>query len=309
MKLIIQIPCFNEEETLHIALAELPREVPGFDTVEFLIINDGSTDKTVEVAKKNGVHHIVNFKNNKGLAKGFMAGMKRCLELGADVIVNTDADNQYCAADIPKLTGPIVEGRADIVVGERPISTTKHFSPLKKLLQKIGSWVVRVVSKTDIPDAPSGFRAFNREAAATLNVFNNYTYTLETIIQAGQQGMAITSVPIRTNADLRPSRLFRSIPEYLKRSASVIIRIFVIYKPFYVFFMLGSVFAVSGFLFLLRFLFFYLSGDGDGHIQSVVFGATMLMIGVQIISLAFIADLLSVNRKLSEEIKSRISEK
>ena len=309
MKLIIQIPCFNEEETLHIALAELPREVPGFDTVEFLIINDGSTDNTVEVAEKNGVHHIVNFKNNKGLAKGFMAGMKRCLELGADVIVNTDADNQYCAADIPKLTAPIVEGRADIVVGERPISTTKHFSPLKKLLQKIGSWVVRVVSKTDIPDAPSGFRAFNREAAATLNVFNNYTYTLETIIQAGQQGMAITSVPIRTNADLRPSRLFRSIPEYLKRSASVIIRIFVIYKPFYVFFMLGSVFAVSGFLFLLRFLFFYLSGDGDGHIQSVVFGATMLMIGVQIISLAFIADLLSVNRKLSEEIKSRISEK
>jgi len=229
LKLIIQIPCYNEADTLAIALAALPREVPGFDAVEWLIIDDGSTDDTVAVARANGVDHVIRHTRNQGLARGFMTGLDACLRLGADVIVNTDADNQYNADDIPALTKPILEHRADIVVGARPIETIKHFSPVKKMLQKLGSWVVRLASKTDIPDAPSGFRAMSRAAAQRLMVFNDYTYTLETIIQAGQKNMAITSVPIRINGDLRPSRLVKSIPSYIKRSIVTIIRIFIIY--------------------------------------------------------------------------------
>lgn len=216
MKLIIQIPCYNEAGTLAIALAALPRHVEGFEIVEWLIIDDGSTDDTVKIARGCGVDHIVSFTRNQGLAKGFMAGIKRALAEGADVIINTDADNQYNAADIPALVAPIIGGKADYVIGERPISAIEHFSPVKKVLQKIGSWVVRVASKTDIPDAPSGFRAMSRECAMRLNVFNEYTYTLETIIQAGQKGMAITSVPVGVNEDLRPSRLVKSIPSYIK---------------------------------------------------------------------------------------------
>lgn len=303
LKLIIQIPCYNEEETLALALKELPRQVDGFEKVEWLIINDGSVDRTAEVARECGVDHIVNFRKNKGLARGFMAGVHRCLEEGADVIVNTDADNQYDARDIPKLVKPILEGKADIVVGERPISTTEHFSPQKKFLQKLGSWVVRVVSGTDIPDAPSGFRAFNREAALTMNVFNDYTYTIETIIQAGQADMAITSTPIRTNEDLRPSRLFKSMFAYIKKSVFTMIRIFMVYRPFKVFMGGGLFVAGLGFLFLLRFLIYFLLGDGDGHIQSVVFGGVLMVMGVQIISLAFIADLSAANRKLLEKVK------
>ncbi len=303
MKLIIQIPCYNEAETLPIALKELPREVEGFDTVEWLIINDGSTDDTVKVAKECGVDHIVNFKQNQGLAKGFMAGIKECLRLGADVIVNTDADNQYEAKDIPKLVKPILEHKAEYVIGARPIDQTEHFSPTKKLLQKLGSWVVRKASRTNIPDAPSGFRAMSRECAMQLNVYNNYTYTLETIIQAGQKNMAITSVPVRTNKDLRPSRLLSSIPNYIKKSIGTIVRISVVYKSFQFFMTIAFILFGLGLLLGLRYLYFYFTGEGDGHIQSVILAGVLMGMGFQTGLIAFIADLLSVNRKLLEEIR------
>jgi len=303
MKLIIQIPCYNEAETLPITLADLPREVEGFDKVEWLVINDGSTDNTVEVAKQHGVDHIVDLKFNQGLARGFMAGIKECLRQGADVIVNTDADNQYQAADIPKLVKPILEGKAEYVIGARPIDETEHFSKTKKLLQKLGSWVVRKASRTDIPDAPSGFRAISRDCAMRLNVYNNYTYTLETIIQAGQKNMAITSVPIRTNGYLRPSRLFSSIPNYIKKSVVTIVRIFVVYKSFQFFMTIAAILFGTGFLLALRYLYFYFTGDGDGHIQSVILSGVLMGMGVQTGLIAFVADLLSVNRKLLEEIR------
>jgi len=301
MKLIIQIPCYNEAETLGIALSHLPREVEGFDKVEWLIINDGSTDDTIKVAKECGVDYIVDLKHNQGLAKGFMAGLKECLKQGADVIVNTDADNQYEAKDIPKLTKPILNGEAEYVIGARPISETEHFSPAKKLLQKLGSWVVRKASKTDIPDAPSGFRAMSKECAMQLNVYNNYTYTLETIIQAGQKNMAITSVPIRTNEDLRPSRLLSSIPNYIKKSIGTIVRIFVVYKPFQFFMSIAAILFGLGFLLGLRYLYFMATGEGDGHTQSVILSGALLGMGFQTALIAFVADLLSVNRKLLEE--------
>ena len=312
MKLIIQIPCYNEAETLAIALAALPREVPGFDQVEWLIIDDGSTDDTANVAKENGVDHIIRHPKNQGLARGFMTGLNACLRLGADVIVNTDADNQYNADDIPLLVGPIRNGQSDIVVGVRPIEFIKHFSPLKKMLQKIGSWVVRVASKTDIPDAPSGFRAMSRNAAQRLMVFNDYTYTLETIIQAGQKNMAITSVPIRVNEDLRPSRLLKSIPSYIQRSIVTIIRIFVIYRPFRFFASIGAILFGVGLLIGLRFLFYYLQGDGDGHIQSLILSSVLLGMGFQAGLIAFIADLQAANRKLLEDLRfktAKLSEK
>ncbi len=271
MKLIIQIPCYNEADTLAITIAALPRQVAGFDSVEWLIIDDGSEDETVAVwHDENGVNHVIRHTRNQGLARAFMTGLDACLRLGADVIVNTDADNQYNADDIPALTKPILEHRADIVVGARPIETIEHFSLSKKLLQKLGSWVVRVASKTDIPDAPSGFRALSRSAAQRLMVFNDYTYTLETIIQAGQKNMAITSVPVRVNEDLRPSRLLKSIPSYIKRSFVTIVRIFIIYRPFLFFGTIGSVMFGAGLLSGLRFLWFYLNGDGEGHVQSLI---------------------------------------
>lgn len=303
MKLIIQIPCYNEAETLAVALKALPREVAGFESVEWLIINDGSTDDTVRVARECGVDHIVEFTNNKGLAKGFMAGIQECLKQKADVIVNTDADNQYEAEDIPKLTQPILDGSADYVIGERPISSTDHFSPTKKLLQRLGSWVVRVASGTDIPDAPSGFRAMSRECAKQLNVYSDYTYTLETIIQTGQKNMAISSVPIRTNEDLRPSRLLSSIPDYIRRSVFTIIRIFVVYQPFKFFMSLAGILLSIGILVGCRFLYFYFQGDGDGHVQSVVLSGALLGMALQASLIAFVADLLSVNRKLLEKIR------
>ncbi|MBA2778990.1 glycosyltransferase family 2 protein [Billgrantia kenyensis] len=308
MKLIIQIPCYNEEETLAIALGALPREVPGFDTVEWLIIDDGSEDETIRVAQENGVDHIVRHTRNEGLAKGFMNGLDACLRLGADVIVNTDADNQYNAEDIPDLTRPITDGEADMVVGARPIATIEHFSPVKKLLQKLGSWVVRVASRTDIPDAPSGFRAMSRKAAQRMMVFNEYTYTLETIIQAGQKNMAITSVPVRVNEDLRPSRLFKSIPSYIRRSVVTIIRIFVVYRPFRFFGIIGATLFSIGFLIGLRFLWYYLNGEGEGHIQSLILAGVMLGAGFQTILVAFLADLLAANRKMLEDIRFRIRE-
>ncbi len=306
MKLIIQIPCYNEAETLPVTLKELPRTMEGFDNVEWLVINDGSTDNTVEVAKANGVDHVVNFARNQGLAQAFLAGLDAAIRLGADVIVNTDADNQYNAADIPFLVGPIVSGRAEIVVGARPIREIKHFSPIKKLLQKLGSWVVRRTSKTDIPDAPSGFRAISREAALRLNVFNDYTYTLETIIQAGQKNMAIISVPVRVNEDLRPSRLVKSVRGYLMQSIMTIIRIFVVYRPFRFFLTLGVLFSTAGFIVGFRFLYFFIKDGGEGHVQSLILASILLGMGFQTIAVAFLADLQAVNRRLMEDVQYRL---
>jgi glycosyltransferase involved in cell wall biosynthesis len=305
MKLIIQIPCLNEAQTLPIALSALPRKVPGFSSVEWLIIDDGSQDNTVEVAKAHGVDHVVRHAGNKGLATAFMSGLEASLRLGADVIVNTDADNQYNADDIPALTLPVLQHRAEIVVGARPIASIEHFSPVKKLLQKLGSWVVRIASKTDIPDAPSGFRAVSRSAAQRLIVFNEYTYTLETIIQAGQKNIAITSVPIRVNGDLRPSRLVKSIPSYIKRSIFTIVRIFIIYRPFSFFGTIGATLFGLGFLIGLRFLWHYMEGNGDGHVQSLILASVLLGMGFQTLLVAFVADLLAANRKLLEDIRFR----
>jgi glycosyltransferase involved in cell wall biosynthesis len=306
MKLIIQIPCLNEADTLAVTLKVLPRTLEGFDTVEWLIINDGSTDNTVDVARAAGVDHIVSFTRNQGLARVFMAGLDACLKLGADVIVNTDADNQYNAQDIPLLVKPILDGKAELVVGARPISEIKHFPLVKKHLQKLGSWVVRLASKTDIPDAPSGFRALTREAALRLNVFNDYTYTLETIIQAGQKNMAIMSVPVRVNEELRPSRLVKSIPSYLKKSAVTIIRIFVVYKPFRFFAAIGTVLFGAGFIIGLRFLYYYIQDAGAGHVQSLILASILLGIGFQTMLVAFLADLLAVNRRLMEDVQFRM---
>jgi glycosyltransferase involved in cell wall biosynthesis len=302
MKLIIQIPCLNEAETLPIALADLPREVEGFDTVEWLIIDDGSTDNTAEVAKAHGVHHVIRHPVNRGLAVGFMSGLQACLRLGADVIVNTDADNQYCGADIPKLTAPILAHQADIVIGARPIEQTEHFSWIKKKLQRLGSWAVRVASKTDVADAPSGFRAMSREAALRLNVFSAYTYTLETIIQAGQSNLRIVSVPVRTNGDLRPSRLVKSISSYVQRSLITILRVFVIYRPLALFVWTGSAFLGIGFIACARFLYYYLHSNGEGHVQSVVFASLCITLGMLLCMMGLIGDLIATNRKLLESI-------
>jgi glycosyltransferase involved in cell wall biosynthesis len=303
MKLIIQIPCYNEAETIAVTLSDLPRKAPGFDKVEWLIIDDGSTDETIAIARKYGVDHIIRHTRNQGLARAFMTGIQEAVRLGADVIVNTDADNQYNADDIPILTQPIVKGQADIVVGERPINSINHFSAIKRFLQKMGSWAVRMASGTDIPDAPSGFRAMSRSAAQCLTVFNDYTYTLETIIQAGQKKMAISSVPVRVNADLRPSRLVASIPSYIKNSIVTIIRIFVIYRPFLFFATIGALLFGSGLLIGLRFLYYYMIGEGGGHVQSLILSAVLLGMGFQSVLVAFLADLMAANRKLLENIQ------
>ncbi|MGH2415093.1 MAG: glycosyltransferase family 2 protein [Microcystaceae cyanobacterium] len=306
MKVIIQIPCYNEEATLGLTLSELPRQIPGVDKVEWLIINDGSIDRTLEVAKACGVDHIVNFEHNRGLAKAFLAGIEASLKAGADIIVNTDADNQYCADDIPKLIEPILEGQYEIVIGARPIQEIRHFSPLKKLLQKLGSLIVRIASNTNIPDAPSGFRAISRNAALQLNVFNEYTYTLEMIIQAGQKEMAITSVPIRTNGYLRPSRLVKSIPAYIKRSILTIIRIFMTYQPLQFFSILGSVPFTIGLILCLRWLWLYLGGTSRAHVPSLVLAAILILIGFQLFMFGLVADLMTVNRKLLEDVQLRL---
>lgn len=264
MKLIIQIPCYNEAETLIIALNGLPKHVEGIDEIEYLIINDGSKDNTVQVAKSWGVHYVVNFKRNKGLAYGFMAGVDACLKNGADIIVNTDADNQYNGADIVKLVSPILEGKSDIVIGERPIDETEHFSFIKKKLQHLGSWTVQVASNTKMPDAPSGFRAYSRDAAMRLNVFNEYTYTLETIVQAGREKIAMSSVPIRTNAELRPSRLFHSMWGYVKRSSVTIIRAFMMYKPLRFFTAVGMIPLIAGIILGIRYIIFMCMEQAGG---------------------------------------------
>jgi len=306
MKLIIQIPCYNEEKSLPVTIDALPKEMAGVTSIEYLIINDGSQDKTVETARRCGVHHIVNLTKKSGLAVGFMAGLDACLQLGADVIVNTDADNQYCGDDVEKLLRPILEGHADIVIGERPIDNTEHFSWLKKKLQRLGSWVVRLASNTDIPDAPSGFRAFTRDAAMRMNVVSEYTYTLETIIQAGRKNMAIVSVPVRTNPEMRESRLFKSMWQYVKRSIFTILRIFVMYKPLYFFTLVGFCFLGTGFLIGLRFLVLMFIYNSGGHVQSLLLAVALILIGVQTIFLGLQADLIAANRKILEDVQYRV---
>lgn len=306
MKLIIQIPCYNEAETLEVALNDLPKEIEGVDEIEYLIINDGSKDNTAEVAKNWGVHHIVNFKQNKGLAKGFMAGLEACLTAGADIIVNTDADNQYYGDDIETIIRPIMDGKADIVIGERPIDQTAHFSWMKKKLQRLGSWVVRKASRTDIPDAPSGFRAYSREAAMRINVVNDYTYTLETIVQAGRNRMAIMSVPIRTNPELRESRLFNSMWGYVKKSMLTILRALMWYKPLYCFTVVAAVPTVIGFLISIRFLIYYCMGMGNGHVQSLILACTLLIMGFITLIIGMVADVIAANRKILEDTQYHI---
>ncbi|RKJ51163.1 glycosyltransferase family 2 protein [bacterium 1XD42-54] len=306
MKLIIQIPCYNEAETLEIALNALPKKIDGIDVIEYLIINDGSQDKTVEVARNWGVNYIVSFRRNKGLARGFMAGLDACLKNGADIIVNTDADNQYCGADIEKLVQPILRGEAGMVVGERPIDQTEHFSPLKKKLQHLGSWVVRKASKTEIPDAPSGFRAYSRNTAMRLNVINEYTYTLETIVQAGRNKMAITSVPIRTNPELRESRLFHSMFGYVKKSVITIGRAYMMYRPLAFFSAIAAIFGIAGGAIGIRFLFYFFHDQGGGHVQSLILASMLIIIAVLAGVIGLLADVISANRKLIEEVQYEV---
>ncbi len=306
MKLIIQIPCYNEEDSLPVTLKALPDKINGIDEIEVLIIDDGSTDKTAEIAKNLGVKHIVSMPHNCGLAKAFVAGINKALALGADIIVNTDADNQYCADDIEKLVKPILDGDADMVIGSRPVSKIAHFSPLKKFLQKLGSRVMRLLSSTDIEDAPSGFRAFSRNAAIQLNVFDNYTYTLDTIIQAKAKGLQLKCVPINVNPDLRESKLVKNIFDYVRRSMFTMVRMFIIYRPFRFFAILAGIFFTAGVLIGLRFLWFYTFGSGSGHIQSLILSAILIIIGVQIGVIAIVSELLSINRKLLEDVQRRL---
>ncbi|MFG6333727.1 MAG: glycosyltransferase family 2 protein [Lachnospiraceae bacterium] len=306
MKLIIQIPCYNEADTLEIALNDLPKELDGIDEIEYLIINDGSSDDTERIALEWGVHYVVHFKRNLGLAKGFLAGLDLALRHGADIIVNTDADNQYCGADIEKLIRPILDREADIVIGERPIDEIEHFSYIKKKLQRFGSKVVRIASRTDIPDAPSGFRAYSRKAAMRMNVHNEYTYTLETIVQAGRNKMAITSVPIHTNPNLRESRLMGSIYDYVKKSMLTILRAVLMYKPMQSFVLLGMAALLGGGAIGVRFVYYYLQGQGGGHVQSLILASMLIVIGVQTFMLGLQADIISANRKLLEDIQYRV---
>jgi glycosyltransferase involved in cell wall biosynthesis len=303
--LIIQIPAYDEAETIAATLAALPRQVSGFSRVEWLLVDDGSRDRTVEIALAGGIDHVVRLSHNQGLARAFMAGIEASLKLGADVIVNTDADNQYDAACIPELVAPIRDGRALIVVGERPISTMREFSRLKRLLQRLGSAVVRFVSATDVPDAPSGFRAIHRDAALQICVFGNYTYTLETLIQAGRKNLPVASVPVRVNLVTRPSRLVRSIPGYVTKSLLTIVRIFVLYKPFRFFAIIGTIILLPGVVIGLRFLADYLAGDGQGHIQSLILAAILVVMAFITYAAGLLADLIAANRLLLEELRMR----
>ena len=306
MKLIIQIPCLNEEQTLPETLKDLPKSLSGIDNIEILVIDDGSTDRTVEVAKQHGAHHVLSLTNNKGLAKAFIYGINHALHLGADIIVNTDADNQYFGEDIAKLIQPILSKRADIVIGNRQVETIDHFSPIKILLQKLGSWTVRQLSGTTIPDVTSGFRAYSKEAALQMNVISDFTYTVETIISAGNKNIAIEHTPVRTNKKLRESRLFPSIHVYLRRSLVTMLKVYSMYRPLKVFTIAGGVTFLVGFMIGCRYLFFFFQGQTEGHIQSLILSAIMLIVGFQIIMMGIAADLIAVNRQLLEDIQLRI---
>ncbi len=306
MKLIIQIPCFNEEKTLPQTLADLPKSLDGVDEIDLLIIDDGSTDETVRVARELGVQHIVSFPQNKGLAMGFNAGMDASLKLGADIIVNTDADNQYSGDDIQALIQPILDKNAEIVIGDRQTDQIAHFSWTKKRLQKLGSLVVRQISGTSVPDATSGFRAFSREAALRMNIVSQFTYTLETIIQAGKKNLIVTDVPVRTNEKTRESKLFRSNKEYIRRSISTMLRIYAMYEPMKLFSLIGGILFMGGFLIGLRFLYFYFFVSGMGHIQSLILAAVLLIVGFQVLVIGLLADIIGSNRQLIENVLYRV---
>lgn len=305
-KLVIQIPCYNEEAVLERTVSALPRSVAGFDVIEILVIDDGSVDRTVEVARRCAVDHIVSLKPNQGLARAFMAGIEASLKAGADVILNTDADNQYVADCIPDLVAPILAGRAQIVVGARPIDDIGEFSTAKKLLQKLGSSVLKIASGTSVPDAPSGFRAIHRDAAVRLCVFGNYTYTLETLIQAGRKNIPITSVPVRVNSATRPSRLVKSVGSYVRRSILTIVRIFVLYKPLRFFMYFGTALMIPAVLIGIRFLVGYFSGHGGGRTQSLILAAILALSAVIVYVAGIIADLIAANRTLLEEVRTRL---
>lgn len=306
MKLIIQIPCYNEEDTLEITLNDLPKQIEGIDEIEYLVINDGSSDGTMEVARKWGVHHIVNFHQNRGLAKAFMAGLDGCLRNGADIIVNTDGDNQYYGGDIEKLVRPILESRADMVIGSRPIEETDSFSWLKKKLQRLGSLAVRIASGTSVEDAPCGFRAMTREVALRLNVVNDYTYTLETIVQAGRNKIAVKSVPIRTNPELRSSRLFKGIWSYVKKSIVIILRAYMMYEPLKCFTYFSVIPLIAGMAIGIRFIYFIFIGKGYGHVQSLILGCTLIIIGFLTFMIGLISDLVAGNRKILSDTQYHV---
>jgi glycosyltransferase involved in cell wall biosynthesis len=305
-KLIIQIPCLNEAKTLPATLADLPVSLPGIDLVEWLVVDDGSRDGTAEVAKTHGVHHVVSFRRNKGLAAAFMAGIDASVKLGADFIVNTDADNQYSGGDIETLLAPLLAGTADICIGDRNIKAVSEMSPSKKLLQRLGSWVVRQVSNTTVPDTTSGFRAYTREAALRMTIVSEFSYTLESIIQAGKRRMAIAHVPVATNARTRESRLFRSTFGYIKQSAATIVRIYASYEPLKVFSYIGVAAFGIGLAGALRFLYYYVTGTGFGHVQSLILSAVLMIVGFQILLIGLVADLIGGSRKLLEDLLYRV---
>ena len=306
MKLIIQIPCYNEAQALPQTVAELPRTLPGVDCIEYLVIDDGSRDDTVAAARALGVHHIVRHTRNMGLAQAFSTGLEACIRRQADIIVNTDADNQYCGADIAKLVEPILRGQAEIVVGDRDVATVPEFSPLKRQLQRLGSWVISRAADMEVPDATSGFRALTRDAALRTLVLSNYSYTLETLIHAGARRAAVVHVPIRTNGPTRPSRLMRSIPHFISHSGLTILRAYTLYRPLRVFLMIGALSVVAGAALGLRFLYFYLVGSGSGHVQSLILAAILLIVGFQVGLIGVVADLIGFNRKMLEEVLYRV---
>ena len=306
MKLIVQIPCFNEEHTLPQTVADIPRHIDGVDAVEILVVDDGSTDRTAAVAREIGVDHIVSHSRNRGLALSFMTGVEACLQLGADIIVNTDGDNQYCGADIPALIRPVLEKKADMVIGDRKTDTIEHFSFVKKKLQKAGSMMVRLLSQTRVPDAVSGFRAFSRDAAMQINIVSRYSYTVETVIQAGNKSLAIASVPVRTNSKTRESRLFKSIPNFMFYQVSTMVRMYAMFRPLKVFFIIGGICLLTGLIPSARFLFFYLADKGEGHVQSLIMAAVLFIVGFQVLVLGLLGDLISHNRKLLEETLLRV---
>jgi glycosyltransferase involved in cell wall biosynthesis len=308
MKLIVQIPCYNEEKTISRTLADIPKQIKGIDETEILIVDDGCSDKTVEVAKRNKVDHIVYNKCNKGLARSFLAGIDASLRLGADIIVNTDGDNQYCGQDIPKLISPILEGKADIVIGDRQNEKNAQLTFIKRKLQKYGSMVVRIISETNVPDSVSGFRAFSRSAAMQMNIVSPFSYTIETIIQAGKKHLSIQSVPIRTNPKTRESRLFRSIPEFILQSLATMIRMYTMFQPLRVFFYIGSFFILLGMIPSIRFLFNFIAGQGSGHIQSLILSAILFIIGFTVLMIGLVADVISFNRRLIEDILLRVKQ-
>ena len=306
MKLIIQIPCFNEEATLPATLADLPKKIPGIDEIDILIINDGSTDGTLKIARQHGVDHIIEFSKNQGLAFAFQTGLDACLKLGADLIVNTDADNQYCGADIPKLVEPILEGKADLVVGTRDIGAIDHFTSTKKWLQRIGSWVVRRASGSLIRDTTSGFRAFNREAALRMIVHSKFSYTLETLVHDGAGPLSVEQVPVRVNEKLRESRLAGSTWVYLKKSTATLLRIYSMINPLRVFLLIGGTVFGVGFLLGVRYLYYYIVATASGHIQSLILAAILMLVGFQTMVIGLVADLIGANRRLSEDILYRL---